>query len=122
MTNKITWSGASYAFIVEILTDGVIERLSYRSIPADVMRVERLNKKAFLADGVPSYTALMTVAYIAARRLGLTDERDENAWYARVQDFGFEEREDEIFDDPHSPGSTGSSSPAAGSSTPPSTE
>ena len=117
MSSKITWSGASYSFAVEVLgDDGDTTILRYRSIPADVMRVERLNKKAFLADGVPSYTALMTVAYIAARRLHLTEETDEQKWFSRVQDFGFEEREDEVYtDDPRSPGSTASSSPPASS-------
>jgi len=104
MSKHIAWAGAAYDFAVDVddPDNGGTRRLEYRSRPSDVMRVERINKKGFLASGaVPAYGDLLFVAYVAARRLQLTDERDFDAWAATVQDFGFVEREDEV--DPGDP-------------------
>lgn len=73
----------SFHFKVE-MSDGAPFEVD--SIPFDIIRWERINKRSF-ADQTPGISDLMWLAWCAARRVKVTDEKLFDDWAQRVTDF-----------------------------------
>lgn len=79
------------------MIDGDAE-LTVTTIMADIVKMERVTKKSWLA-GVPQVSEMLGLLWMALRRTGQIDDRDREGWGLRVADWGRIDTDDDGDDD-----------------------